>query len=160
MGFLNNLLTVWSLQLTRWVNCHQTWSAENRITLHPTTATVMFTESSSRGLHWCKESRRLDTNSQSELQPLLHKHTHSPDEATVSEIAAGNIWAQIAPYSLQMFQHLATAGGALCLPSVDWLLVGSASSEATLVPGWGSTLTLFTFWKTQENHRLSLRRRN
>lgn len=60
------------------------------------------------------------------------------------------MWAQIAPYSLLVFQYLATAWGARCLPCVDWLLATSASSEATLVPGWGSTLTLFTFWKTQK----------
>lgn len=29
-------------------------------------------------------------------------------------------------------------------------MTNSASSEATLVPGRGSALTLFTFWKTQE----------
>lgn len=112
--------------------------------------TLVFTERSSRGPNWCKVSQRLDTNSRLEPQPLLHKHTNSPDGTTVSEIEARNEWAQIAPYSPLMSQHLAAAWGGHCLPSVGWPSAGSASSEARLVPGWGSAMTLFTFWKTQK----------
>lgn len=102
------------------------------------------------GSNWCKVSECWDTNSRLELKPLLHKHLILPWQTN----CFWNSSVQHASTDCTIFPcwclYRSPGGSSPCLPSVDWISVGSASSDAMLVPGWGSTLTLFTFWKTQD----------
>lgn len=100
-----------------------------------------------------------DTNSSLGLQTLLHKQTHSPDKnQSFWNSNRQHVSTDCTIFPADVSRSLGV--GASYLPSGDWLHVGSASSEATLVPGCGSILTLFTFWKTQEKPRLPLLRIN
>lgn len=101
--------------LTWWVNSHSTWrETPNRITPDPTTTHWWCWQRAARWTILVHSSVSVCVWTQiagwSCSRSYTNKHIPLANQLA-SEIAVGNMWAQIAPYSLLMFQRLVAAHG-------------------------------------------------